>query len=119
MESNNKKLDAILNLKIKNLLDLIENVNFQIKKLENDNSEFNNFLIVQFNYQKVDFLKEICQILISSNLATTKQIDNLLDTIFSLNNADLEKKEKEPFKKQLNRLDFMITEEKFHLKKTI
>jgi hypothetical protein len=120
MENLDKNLDQVLNAKIKDILDLIENVNKQIANLESDKTDLNDFLITQFNYQKIDFLKELCLLLISSNVATSKQIDTILDTIDHLKTAEFSSIRKgKSLEKQLFRLDHILEEEQLHYKKVI
>jgi polyhydroxyalkanoate synthesis regulator protein len=120
MRNTTKTFDQILNIKIKDILDLIEDVNEQITILESEKSEINDFLIIQFKHQKIDFLKELCSILIGSNLANSKQIDAILDTINNLNSSK-EKSIKlgKPLNKQMHRLDLIIKDEQSHLKKAV
>ncbi len=120
MENLDQNLDQVLNAKIKDILDLIENVNKQISDLESEKSELNHFLITQFNYQKIDFLKELCLLLISSNVATSKQIDSILDTIDHLKTAEFSSLKKgKSLEKQLFRLDHILEEEQLHYRKVI
>lgn len=120
MENLDQDLDQFLNAKIKHILDLVENVNEQIDRLKSEKSDLNHFLIAQFNYQKIDFLKELCLILISSNVATKKQIDTILSTIDHLKTSNFVEVENENFlEKQLFRLEHILQEEQLHYKKVI
>lgn len=120
MESLNQNLDQILNTKIKDILDLIEKVNQQIMLLESEKSDLNVFLISQFNYQKIDFLKELCLLLISSNVATSKQIDSILETINHLKSSEFNSiKKGKSLEKQLFRLENILEEEQSHYRKVI
>lgn len=120
MKNLDKNLDQVLNTKIENILDLIENVNEQIVNLDSEKSDLNDFLIAQFNYQKIDFLKELCLLLISSNVATSKQIDSILDTIDHLKVSEFNAiKKGKSLEKQLFRLDNILEEEQLHYIKVI
>lgn len=120
MKNLDKNLDQVLNTKIKDILDLIENVNEQIVNLDSEKSDLNAFLITQFNYQKIDFLKELCLLLISSNVATSKQIDSILDTIDHLKASEFSAiKKGKSLEKQLFRLENILEEEQLHYRKVI
>ena len=120
MKNLDENLDQVLNTKIKDILDLIEKVNVQIGNLESEKTDLNHFLISQFNYQKIDFLKELCLLLISSNVAKSKQIDSILDTINHLKNSEFSSvKEEKSLEKQLFRLEHILEEEQLHYKKVI
>ncbi len=120
MKNLDENLDQVLNAKIKDLLDLIENANQQIVNLESEKSDLNNFMISQFNYQKIDFLKELCLLLISSNVATSKQIGSILDTIDHLKSSDFASSKKgKSLENQLFRLEHILEEEQLHYKKVI
>ena len=120
MDNLDKNIDQVLNAKIKGIIDLVENVNEQITNLEVEQSDLNNFMITQFNCQKLDFLKELCLLLISSNVATSKQIDSILNTIDHLKVSELTPITKgKSIEKQLFRLEHILEEEKLHYKKVI
>jgi hypothetical protein len=122
MKTTDVKLEQILNSKIKYILDQLEETNALIGELEKEKSNLNTFLIVEHNYKKIDFIKELCHILITSNLATTNQIDGLLNTICLLEikkNEPSFKKTVKPYQEQLLRLEHLIQEEQLHYKKVI
>jgi hypothetical protein len=120
MKNLDKNLDQVLNAKIKDILDLIENVNDQILVLQSEKTDLNTFLITQFNYQKIDFLKQLCLLLISSNVATSKQIDTILDTIDYLKVSEFTPIKKGKFlEEQLFRLNHILEEEQQQYRKVI
>lgn len=118
MGSENKEFNEIYKLKITHLIHKINDINKIIEVIEKDNSPLSEFLINQYNFQKAEFLKDFCYLLISSGLPSSEYIDYLLDTINLIDkyNPETQKSLKisKPLDNEFNKIHNIL---KFDLKK--